>query len=78
MKRLISITAVLILLGFTPLFATDYYVSNAGDDEATGLIGFPWETINKVNDEMGNFNADDNIYFNRGDEWHYRLLMALR
>jgi len=69
MKRLISITAVLILLGFTPLFATDYYVSNAGDDEATGLIGFPWETINKVNDEMGNFNADDNIYFNRGDEW---------
>ena len=74
MKRLILIVAVLILLGFIPLLATeDYYVKNGGDDEALGTSDeTAWETIQKVNDSS--FNAGDNIYFKRGSAWYANCL----
>ena len=49
---------------------TTYYVKNGGSDSAAGTSdGTAWETIAKVNSEMGNFNAGDNIYFKRGSTW---------
>jgi hypothetical protein len=49
----------------------DYFVSAAGDDTDSGLVGFPWETIPKVNAEFAasTFAAGDTISFNRGDSW---------
>jgi hypothetical protein len=49
----------------------DYFVSAAGDDTDSGLVGFPWETIDKVNTEFlaSTFAAGDTISFNRGDSW---------
>ena len=46
---------------------TDYYVANAptGDDGATGLIGFPWETVSQVSGFT--FSPGDTISFNRDD-----------
>ena len=47
---------------------TDYFVNNAGSggsDAASGLSGFPWETINKVDSFA--FVAGDTISFNGGE-----------
>ena len=51
---------------------TDYYVKNAGDDAKSGLDDTnAWKTISKVN--SSSFSGDDNIYFNKGDEWREQL-----
>jgi len=52
--------------------ATDYYIKNAGNDEAAGTSdGAAWKTIAKVNDfaEATGFADGDTINFNRGDTW---------
>ena len=54
-----------------PIDATIFYISNAGDDAATGLLGTPWETISKVNGET--FDPGNQILFNRGDTWRESL-----
>ncbi len=47
---------------------TDYYVKNGGSDGADGLSdGNAWETLAKA--DNGPYNAGDNIYLNKGDEW---------
>ena len=62
MRRLLFIP----LLFFSMIAsATNYYVAEGGDDEATGLVGFPWETIAKVN--SFSFSPGDSCFFNRGD-----------
>jgi len=70
-KKLLYIIPILLLLAM-PLYATDYYVKNGGNDAASGLDDDnAWETIAKVNGES--FSGDDIIYFNRGDEWREQL-----
>ncbi len=49
---------------------TDFFVANSGSggsDAASGLVGFPWETVGKVN--VQSFSAGDTISFNKGDEF---------
>lgn len=49
-----------------------FYVSNAGNDNKTGLSqDSAWATISKVNGET--FDPGDQIFFNKGDEWREQL-----
>lgn len=57
----------LLLLISTNLFATNYFVANAGSDGAAGTIGAPWQTVPKVNGFA--FNSGDTVFFNRGDKF---------
>src|ERR1039458_6877603 len=62
---------ILILLG-QPLWATTYYVANAGSDSNNGTSsGTPWRTIAKVNGSS--FSAGDSFLFNKGDTWREQL-----
>ena len=52
--------------------ATNYYVSNSGNDTANGLTeGTAWQSLTKVNGFT--FVAGDNIYFKRGNTWFGQL-----
>jgi len=69
MKNIITILLLLVCLNAN---ATDYYVSNAGNDAANGLTtGTAWQTISKVNSTS--FSPGDNIYFQRGGIWSEQL-----
>ena len=47
---------------------SDYYVdATLGDDEGTGEIGDPWQTITKVNSVA--FSQDDIVHFKRDEIW---------
>ena len=51
-----------------------YYVKNAGDDAKDGLSDAnAWKTVAKV--QGSSFSGDDNIYFNRDDEWREQLFI---
>lgn len=63
----------LFLLTYS-LSATNYYISNNGNDNNNGLSEeTPWQTINKVN--ATTFNAGDNILFERGGVWREELII---
>lgn len=49
--------------------ATDYYVSNTGNNSNAGTIGSPWQTISKVQTVLNNGTivAGDRIFFKKGD-----------
>lgn len=54
--------------------ATNYYVSNSGNDSNDGLTTVTaWQTISKVN--ASTFNAGDSILLKRGDSWNERLTL---
>lgn len=66
-----SITIILFLLLQTT-YATNYYVSNSGDDANNGNSrGTSWRTLNKVN--SASFRAGDSILFKRGDTFYGSL-----
>ena len=49
-------------------FATDYYVSNSGNDSNAGTSKtVPWETLTKL--DSIDFSAGDVIHFRCGDKW---------
>ena len=49
-------------------FCNTYYVSNAGNDDNSGLsYQFPFKSIDKLNSI--NFNAGDSILFKSGNYW---------
>lgn len=69
-----SFLSVLLAVGVAtiPLTAkaTDYYVSNSGNDSNNGTsTGTPFLTLAKAITTINTMSAGDNIYFNRGDEW---------
>jgi len=70
-----SKTLLIFLLFFftaTPAFATNYYVSNTGNDAASGTSeSAPWKTIAKVNTIL--FLPGDQILFKKGDAWKEQL-----
>ncbi|RLC22679.1 MAG: hypothetical protein DRH21_08090, partial [Deltaproteobacteria bacterium] len=50
------------------LFATNYYISNSGNDNNSGKSNAEaWITLSKVNASMALFSAGDSILFKRGD-----------
>lgn len=65
MKKIVSLIIIFNLL-FLPVYGTDYYLSNTGNDGAAGTIGVPWATIDKLN---ATWTSGDSAYFNRGDTW---------
>jgi hypothetical protein len=72
MKRIIPFLFLVLLS--SPLWATNYYVANKGNDGANGTsTGTAWATIAKVNASI--FVPGDNILFNRGDMWREQLIV---
>ncbi|MDH5766963.1 MAG: hypothetical protein OEZ38_13205, partial [Gammaproteobacteria bacterium] len=69
MKKIISTALHLsIFLTCSQSFATDYYVDNElGNNSNSGLVGFPWENMRKVNNF--NFAPGDTIHLRRGQIW---------
>lgn len=61
-----AIAILLMVLSCLVASATNYYVSNAGNDANPGTLAQPWATISKVNSSMGTFVATDSILFQRG------------
>lgn len=53
--------------------ATNYYVSNAGNDANNGTsTATTWQTISKVNSTA---TSGDSVFFKRGDSWNGRLIV---
>ena len=73
MKRLFYILIFCLLLVY-PAFAATYYVSNAGDNTASGLSGFPWSHAPGMSGctdtcDSTTLTGDDVVYLNKGDLW---------
>ena len=65
---------LLFSLIFINVSATNYYVSNMGDDSNDGLSeASAWKTLNKVNTKMSIFNSGDIVAFKGGDEFYGTL-----
>lgn len=71
-----KIKILLSLLFFTSkILATDYYISNAGNDSNNGTSSStPWQTLEKLSSELGGTSGTwgtisngDRILFNKGD-----------
>jgi len=64
MKKYLVI--LFLLISYT-LSATNYYVKNGGNDEASGLDDDnAWATMAKV---QATISGGDSVFFNRGDTW---------
>ncbi len=79
-RNLISVKRMRNFLTFLFLFftflgsATNYYVSNSGNDSKDGKTPeTAWQTINKVN--KSTFAPGDQILFKRGDVWDKDLVI---
>ncbi len=70
MKKYLSIILLFISLHS---FATNYYVAASGNDLNSGLVGFPWRTVSKVN--AFTFASGDVVSFNRGDVFYGGLVV---
>ena len=61
-----------LLCSNSPLFATNYYLSNAGNDANTGItISSPWASIDKLNTVV--FQPGDSILFSSGNVFSGQL-----
>ncbi len=50
--------------------ATDYYISNSGNDNNNGTTpATAWQTINKLNGSFSIIQPGDNIFFKRGEKF---------
>lgn len=68
---------LLIYLLLLPIFAnaTNYYVSNSGNDSNNGTsTSTPWLTIAKVNGFT--FAKGDSLFFNKGNNWVEQLAIS--
>lgn len=68
---------LLIYLLLLPIFAkaTNYYVSNSGNDSNNGTsTSTPWLTIAKVNGFT--FSKGDSLFFNKGNNWVEQLAIS--
>lgn len=70
MKIFLSIILLFVCLNS---WATNYYVAASGNDANSGLSGFPWRTVAKVN--SATFASGDVVYFNRGDVFYGGLVV---
>ncbi|TLX78170.1 T9SS type A sorting domain-containing protein [Labilibacter sediminis] len=80
MRIFVNLT-VLLLLFTSSLYATDYYVSNDGNDSNNGTIDSPWLSLAKVsaaaasNKNGGFLQPGDRILFKSGDTFEGQLVM---
>ena len=74
MKRLL-IPLMLVVVGNT--YATNYYISSAGNDLNTGKsTASPWRTLAKLNASFGVIVAGDSILLNRGDVFFGSIIIS--
>ncbi len=52
LQALMSMAVIALAIGCQPGQATDYFVSNMGDNGNTGLSGDPWETLQHAADQV--------------------------
>ena len=80
----ILIVWVSFLLTATRLFAADYYLSNAGNDNNNGTSpATPWRTLAKLSAELGGpsgtwgtISNGDRVYFRKGDTFRGTIAFA--
>lgn len=65
----------ILLFSCQNLFATNYYVSNAGNDANAGSsTATSWQHLAKV--KSFSFSPGDSILLNRGDSWNEQLIIT--
>ena len=65
MKKFIYTLVLLVLSNF--VLATDFYISNSGNDANNGTsAATAWKTITKLNSSWGSISSGDRILFERG------------
>lgn len=73
MKRLLFI---LLLLISQQSFATNWYISNSGDNAHAGTTpSTPWQTISKVNSSFSGFASGDSVLFERGGIFYGEIIV---
>jgi hypothetical protein len=71
----LSLLGAALTLANTPVLATDYYVSNRGNDRFAGTSsGQPWKTISRVN--SAHFLPGDRILFWGGQSFAGKIYLA--
>lgn len=69
MKKFVFLISLLCTVLFAS--ATDYYVSNSGNDQNSGTSpSSPWKSINKVNAQFSKLRPGDRILFRKGDTFY--------
>ncbi len=73
LKEAVVMKSMLLVLFASPLlFATTYYVDNAGADSNNGAtVGTPWQHLSKVNGSS--FRPGDSVLLKRGGVWREQL-----
>jgi len=67
--------SVCLLLTCNIANATNYYISNSGNDSNSGTsLSFPWQTLSKL--DSIDFAAGDTIHFKCGDKWLGRFRIS--
>lgn len=75
MKKILY-TLLLTLLTVAS-FATNRYISNAGNDASAGTsTGTAWRTIAKLNASWGSILPGDTIFFRKGDTWNEGIVFG--
>ena len=71
------LTFLLVILGVNGWGQNQYYVSPTGDDNLSGLSeALAWQSLTKVNAEMGSFQPGDIISFERGGSFAGSLVLT--
>lgn len=65
-----SLLLVLCLLIFNSGYAHNWYLSTSGDDGYNGSIGFPWKSVDKLNQAFPFLADGDSVFFKRGDVFY--------
>ena len=74
-----------IFISLSNLFATDFYISNAGNDANNGTsAATAWKTLSKLSTELGGpsgtwsvtISSGDHIYFRRGDTFRGEIYFS--
>jgi parallel beta-helix repeat protein len=79
--KLLSIIAFFCVMN---CFATDYYISNSGNDNNNGTsINTPWQTLSKLSSELigpsgtaGSISTGDRVFFKKGDTFRGTILFS--
>ncbi len=69
MKTIITKIALIIVLVSASINATNYYLSNSGNDSNSGITpSSPWKSLSKLNSIV--LKPGDNVCFKKGDSWN--------
>src|SRR5665647_1171313 len=69
-KPMKTLLLLLFIIFSVAVNATNYYLSNSGNDNNTGTDpSAPWKTLDKLN-SFKNLKPGDNVLFKRGDTFY--------